>query len=109
MQYTTGFLDTVDFVFKRLMCAGDRNLGIVSGGSQGQRMSGGNSIKEEEEAKHWVLMNIAVRELMRPEKPTGMSEECSERSKRMNLGSEDKKELPEKEKCVIRSHLKRIR
>lgn len=102
MQYTIGFLGTVDFVFKRLMCAGDRNLGVVSGGSQGQWMSGENSIIKEEKAKHWVLMNIAVRELMRPEKPTGMSEECSERSERMNLRSEDRKELPEKEKCVLR-------
>lgn len=75
---------------------------MVAAKANGCRGGGGNSIIKEEEAKHWVLMNIAVRELMRPEKPTGMSKECSERSERMNLGSEDRKELPEKEKCLIR-------
>lgn len=41
-------LDVIGLVFKRLTDAGDRDLGIISGGSQGHRCKGKKKDKKRE-------------------------------------------------------------
>lgn len=75
----------IGFVSKRLISIGDKNFGIISGGRQGHGHGGENLIREEKGVRNWILENIGVKKLMKSQKPTKMTEECSERSDRMVL------------------------